>query len=64
MVHRCGCPRYLSLLHGSGDEVISYNRAGERETCLSKEQIIEYFVRNRDESAPLPKGREWWLEEG
>jgi hypothetical protein len=34
-----------SMLHANVDELIEYNRAGPNETCLTKEQIIENFVR-------------------
>lgn len=34
-----------SMLHASVDELIAYNRAGANESCLTKEQIIEQYVR-------------------
>jgi hypothetical protein len=37
-----------ALLYDSVDEVIEHNRAGKDETCLSKEQIIDFYIRNKD----------------
>lgn len=31
--------------HESVDELIAFNRAGENESCLSKEQIIDHYIR-------------------
>jgi len=45
-----------SQLHDSVDEVISGNRAGKNETCLTKEQIIAGYCRNRDEDR-IPVGK-------
>jgi hypothetical protein len=36
-----------SMLDASADEVISFNRAGDGETCITKEQIIQKFCIDR-----------------
>lgn len=33
-----------SALHHSADEVISGNRAGDKEKCLTKEEIIQKYI--------------------
>jgi len=38
------------------DELINDNRAGRFDTKLSKEQIIEYFIMEKDPHKPLPIG--------
>ncbi len=43
-----------SLIHKSADDLISYNRAGANETCLTKEQIIKYYC--TEELTELPTG--------
>jgi hypothetical protein len=44
-----------SQLDSCVDDVISGNRAGKDETCLSKEQIIEWYCRRKDEHG-IPHG--------
>ena len=36
-----------SMLHESADDIIDWNRAGPNETNLSKEEIIEKYIRQR-----------------
>ncbi len=43
-----------SFIHESADDLISYNRAGQNGTCLSKEQIIKYYC--TEELTELPLG--------
>lgn len=38
-----------AMLDKSVDETIACNRAGPDESCLSKEQIIDKYIRNRPE---------------
>ena len=45
-----------SRIHDNADDVIGFNRAGANETCLSRDQIIEFYCRNQGESE-RPKGR-------
>jgi len=52
-----------SLLGHTTDELLAHNRAGKGETCLTKEQIIQYFVRDRNPDAELPVGTKPWEEE-
>lgn len=37
-------------------DTIWLNRAGAGETCMSIDQIIEYYVRNGDPQKPRPRG--------
>lgn len=44
------------------DELVSYNRAGPNETCLSKDQLVRiYMVEKRDPDPARPEdmGKEW-----
>ena len=52
-----------SRLHDSVDAVISFNHAGPNETCLSKEQIIERYCRNREQTQ-VQEEHEQWVEAG
>ena len=45
----------------SGHETISFNRAGKNETCLSVEQIIEWYCVKQKE--PQIEGTRPWEEE-
>jgi len=45
-----------SMLDRSAVDTVWLNRAGAGETCMSVEQLTEYFVRKRDPDAPLPRG--------
>ncbi len=45
-----------SRLDDSVEDMIQGNRAGKDETCLTVEQIIEGYCRNRDESR-IPVGK-------
>jgi hypothetical protein len=49
-----------SLLGETIDDILAYNRAGKDETCLTKEQIIQYFIRDRNPDAELPMGTDPW----
>ena len=43
-----------AFLYDSADDLIAHNRAGKNETCLSKEQIIDYYCRKiRDSGGTL-----------
>lgn len=44
-----------SMIDKSVDSVISYNRAGANETCLTKDQIIKYYC--TEELTELPVGK-------
>lgn len=45
-------------IHGfdSLDTVITCNRAGKNETCLSRQQIIDYYLERRSNPAEPPIG--------
>lgn len=45
-----------TLDDASADDVLSFNRAGESETRLSKEQIIDYYCRRQGIGAK-PRGK-------
>lgn len=45
-----------AYVYDSVDELIEGNRAGRDETCLSKEQIIEWYCRRKDDKN-LPFGK-------
>lgn len=36
----------------NADELIKHNRAGKDETCLSRDQIIDYYCIRRDDGDP------------
>jgi hypothetical protein len=42
-----------SRMHSSAEDVISYNRAGQEETCLTKEQIIGYYCTRELTEQPM-----------
>lgn len=48
---------------GPAEQFLAYNRAGARETCLSIEQILQYYCRDRpsegEPERPRPEGRKW-----
>lgn len=48
-----------ALTYSSVDTLISCNRAGLKESCLSKEQIIDFYCKNQpsDESCLPPLGK-------
>lgn len=50
-----------SSYHETAEEVIRGNRAGLDETCFSKEQIIDWYCRRRED--PTEKGTEHDYEE-
>ena len=52
-----------SLLGHTVDDILAHNRAGKGETCLTKEQIIQYFVRDKNPDAELPVGTKPWEED-
>lgn len=37
-----------SLMHRSAEELLDYNRAGRDETCLSIQQIIDFYCKHPD----------------
>ena len=45
-----------SMVDRSVEEVIWLNRAGTAETCLSRSQIVDYYVVRCDPKAERPKG--------
>lgn len=47
-----------SLNDGSAEEVVSFNRAGKDETCLTIEQIIDFYWRKKSEGE-APLGRDF-----
>lgn len=49
-----------SMIHDSVDDLITNNRAGKKETRITKEQIIAYYCTK--ELGILPYGIEWWKE--
>lgn len=44
-----------SFINASAEDLLANNRAGAGDTCLSKDQIIEYYCNRR---GARPKGRE------
>lgn len=45
-----------SHLHSSVDDLIAFNRAGNNETRLTKDQIIDWYCRKGAEDYPQPEG--------
>ena len=49
-----------SQLGHTVDELLAHNRAGKNETCLTKEQIIQYYINDKDPKAERPVGTSLW----
>jgi hypothetical protein len=49
-----------SMMHDSVNDLIANNRAGKKETQITKDQIIAYYC--TEELENLPYGVEWWKE--
>jgi hypothetical protein len=46
-----------AMNHGNVIDTVWLNRAGARESCMTLEQLIDYYVRNGDTGKPLPVGK-------